>query len=112
MNKIMHNLRNYLYRIGLIQPYYFGACYCGNEGYYFNVNRNHWFCCERCKTRWWAGSNLFSDWRDENEEIWKANIEKYKDYEEIQSVSDPFERLWVNLIRFLTGKKYFIFTKN
>ncbi len=46
---------------------------CGNHDGYLNVGPDHWFVCHRHKTRWRAGSNLFSGWRDENEETWARN---------------------------------------
>lgn len=94
-------LRNYLRDKGVIKVYYFGACHCGNEGMYFNIYKNHWFHCDNCKTLWWGGWNLFSGWQDENEELWKKNYEEYKNYEEIESITDSLERLWVNTVRFI-----------
>jgi len=90
-------IRNYLYEIGLIQQYYFGACYCGKTSGYFNIGRNHWFCCNDCKTRWCIGNNLFSSWRSESEDEWKENIERYKDYKEIEPLNDSLERLFENI---------------
>ena len=40
---------------------------------YPNDERDYWFFCDRHKTRWRAGSNLFSGWRGENEETWLRN---------------------------------------
>ncbi len=52
----------------------FGGCPgCGNTDGYLNVGPDHWFFCHRHKTKWRAGSNLFSGWRDENEETWLRN---------------------------------------
>lgn len=62
----------------------FGECFiCNAPGFkYVNIGRDHWFYCETCKTKWWEGSNIFSGWRDENEEIWEKNKEKLKNYKE------------------------------
>jgi hypothetical protein len=53
---------------------YFGDCpKCGKNNGYLNVHKTHWFICETHKTCWCIGSNLFSSWKDENEETWKKN---------------------------------------
>ncbi len=53
---------------------YFGGCpHCGGQDGYLNLGRNHWFFCDRHKTTWCIGSNLFSGWRDETEEDWLRN---------------------------------------
>jgi hypothetical protein len=46
---------------------HFGVCpVCRQEhGAYINVGRDHWFYCKAHKTKWCAGANLFSGWRDE-----------------------------------------------
>ena len=54
--------------------HYFGGCpYCGDTSGYLNVGRGHIFVCDEHKTAWPIGSNLFSSWREENEEIWEKN---------------------------------------
>jgi len=55
--------------------HYFGACpVCGESDGCLNLGRDHWFYCDQHRTRWWIGSNLFSGWRDEDEETraWAA----------------------------------------
>lgn len=48
---------------------HFGACpECGREAPYTNAGKTHVFYCKGCKTRWVAGINLFSSWRNETEE--------------------------------------------
>jgi len=48
---------------------YFGGCpECGKSDGYLNAGRTHVFFCREHKVRWIAGSNLFSDWRNETEE--------------------------------------------
>jgi hypothetical protein len=38
---------------------YFGACpVCGQGGIVRSIGRDHWFCCEEHKVKWWGGSNL------------------------------------------------------
>lgn len=45
----------------------FGTCpVCGRHDGYLNVGPQHWFYCKRHKTKWLAGSNLFSGWRTED----------------------------------------------
>ncbi len=61
-------------RDAVVTTHPFGGCPgCGNHDGYLNVGPDHWFVCHRHKTRWRAGSNLFSGWRDENEETWLRN---------------------------------------
>jgi hypothetical protein len=57
---------------------YFGGCpQCGKNDGYTNIGRGHWFYCSAHNTKWWAGSNLFSTWRDETKE------EQERQYNEI-----------------------------
>ncbi len=61
-------------RDAVVTTHPFGGCPgCGNTDGYLNVGPDHWFVCHRHKTRWRAGSNLFSGWRGENEETWLRN---------------------------------------
>jgi len=63
---------------------YFGSCsVCGEYDECLNIKRDHHFVCHQHKKRWHIGSNLFSAWKDETEEIWQKNYEKIKDYDEI-----------------------------
>ncbi len=58
-------------RDAVVTTHPFGGCPgCGNTDGYLNDGPDHWFVCHRHKTRWRASSNLFSGWRDENEETW------------------------------------------
>ncbi len=60
----------------------FGGCReCGRNDGYRNVERYHFFYCDKHKTVWLAGSNLFSSWRDEDEAVWRTNCEYLEDYE-------------------------------
>ncbi len=47
---------------------------------YPNDGRDYWFFCDRHKTRWRVGSNLFSGRRDENHEVWLRNRFKLARY--------------------------------
>lgn len=51
---------------------YFGVCpTCRHVTGYRNIGRDHWFYCDTHRVAWWAGSNLFSDWREETEADWQ-----------------------------------------
>lgn len=63
----------------------FGGCpHCGRADGYLNVGRNHWFYCERHKTTWWYGSNIFSSWCDETEGEWLRNQYRLADYRVVE----------------------------
>jgi hypothetical protein len=73
---------------------YFGWCpHCRNNDGFINVGRNHWFLCQEHKTKWWAGANLFSSWREETEEEQRAIYDKYGvgGYTEVEPVFPPYE---------------------
>ncbi len=60
---------------------HFGVCpACGGQPQYLNVGRCHWFYCEDHQVCWFVGSNLFSSWKNEDEETWRKNEEKLRDY--------------------------------
>jgi len=60
---------------------HFGLCpYCHRTDGFLNVGGNHWFVCDAHRTRWCAGWNLFSSWRDEPESLHQANAEKLEQY--------------------------------
>lgn len=71
------------------EPSHFGGCpKCGdgqNDGF-LNIGRGHWFVCHIHRLKWWGGSNLFRNWRHEDEFIWRENYDLLKDYEE----AEPF----------------------
>ena len=47
-------------------PGYFGGCpHCHRDDGYLDVGREHWFVCVEHRTKWFAGSNLFSSWREQ-----------------------------------------------
>ena len=68
---------------------YFGNCpVCGKTDGYLNISCNHWFVCHQHKTKWFAGSNLFSDWQLEREVDWLGNavlLGQYRDVEPIKN---------------------------
>lgn len=65
----------------------FGGCpECGSSDGYLNVGRDHWFKCDEHESRWHAGSNLFSSWHEESEEVWEKNASLLVGYREVESV--------------------------
>jgi hypothetical protein len=67
------------------EPDYFGGCpLCGGNDGYLNVGAAHWFYCQEHATRWCAGANLFSGWRQESEECWRKNAENLARYVEVE----------------------------
>ena len=68
---------------------YFGGCpHCGGYDYCRNIGRAHWMCCDTHKTKWCIGENLFSSWREEDEETWRATEYLLSNYMEVV----PLER--------------------
>jgi hypothetical protein len=65
----------------------FGVCpVCKGQDGYLNVERDHWFKCDEHKVRWHVGSNLFTSWHGEDEEIWEKNARILSEYEEVEPV--------------------------
>jgi len=66
-----------------------GECFCdvrcrhGHETRFFNIGRGHYMACDVCRTFIFLGSNLVSCWRQENEDVWKANNRNIEGYEEV-----------------------------
>ena len=61
-------------RAAITTDAYFGGCpHCGANDGYMNVEREHWCVCDKHKTKWRIGSNLFSDWKDEDPAVWTQN---------------------------------------
>lgn len=70
---------------------YFGGCpKCGKTDGYINIGRSHWFSCEKHKTKWCIGSNLFSSWKDETEEEQRAIFDKlgFGNFKEVEPIHD------------------------
>ncbi len=66
--------------------YHFGACICGRlPDLRANLGSDNYMACSVCQTFWCVGSNLFSDWRVETEEIWARNRAMLAGYTEIES---------------------------
>ena len=75
------------------REHYFGGCpECGDHDGAVNVESDHYVVCDTHKTKWYVGSNLFSCWRRQNEEIWQRNrvmLEEYKGVERLWTWTDP-----------------------
>jgi hypothetical protein len=66
---------------------YFGGCpECGGSDFYFNIQRDHYCTCDKHKTVWYIGSNLFSAWQDESDEIWQGNKIRYSNYRSVKPI--------------------------
>ena len=74
-------------RAAITTDAYFGGCpYCGANDGYMNVERDHWCVCDKHKTKWRIGSNLFSDWKDEDENVWMKNEYRLANYMKVEPV--------------------------
>lgn len=63
----------------------FGNCpTCHKTNGFLNVGRDHWFVCDRHRSKWWVGSNLFSCWRDQDEQGRLVNVHKLAGYREVK----------------------------
>jgi len=70
------------------EKHYFGCCpECCKDScdpkqdfIYCNIGRDHWFYCDKHQQAWIIGSNLFSGWREETEDVWEANFNKLCTY--------------------------------
>lgn len=73
---------------------HFGLCpVCETSDGFLNIGRDHLFICHEHKKMWSGGANIFSCWRGENEEIWRANHEKIKEYEQVKPFPDCREEI-------------------
>lgn len=70
----------------LLDNFIIGGCFfdikCrhGHETRLFNISRGHYIACDKCRTYIFVGSNLMSNWREENKDIWQANYESVEGY--------------------------------
>ncbi len=66
---------------------YFGGCpHCGGSDGFLNDGSQHWFFCDRHKTKWCAGSNIFEGWREEAEELRRRNRFRLAEFMKVQPV--------------------------
>jgi hypothetical protein len=68
---------------------YFGGCpTCRRTNGFINDGADHWFVCDTHKAKWYVGSNLFSNWREQTEEERLKNRDKLAKYREVEPVND------------------------
>ena len=66
---------------------YFGGCpECGRFEMLI-IGRDHWCFCEEHKVRWCLGSNLFSGWRHETDQIWELNKRQLAGYRDVKPIT-------------------------
>lgn len=66
---------------------YFGGCpECGKTNGFINNGPEHWFTCDRHRTKWHGGSNLFSGWREETEEGRFRNRDRLSQYRTVEAI--------------------------
>ena len=56
-------------------------CRHGHEVRLFNIGREHFVACDRCRTVVHVGSNLMSNWRREDRQVWRRNSDSVEGYE-------------------------------
>jgi len=59
-------------------------CRLGHQVRMFNIGRGHFVACDKCKTYIFVGSNLMSNWREENKDIWRKNSDSVKGHKFIE----------------------------
>jgi len=59
-------------------------CCHGHETRLFNIGRGHFVACDRCRTYIHVGSNLMSNWRQEDEGVWQRNNDSVEGYELVE----------------------------
>src|SRR5205814_432123 len=63
---------------------HFGWCpACGGSNGHLNIGHAHWYHCDRHRTKWLVGANLFSHWRHEDEATWARNAGHLADYRDV-----------------------------
>jgi len=64
---------------------YFGLCpLCGRNDGFLNNLRDHWMICNKHKTKWYVGSNLFSAWRDMSGEEQDSQRKELTEFTEVE----------------------------
>ena len=59
-------------------------CRHGHETRLFNIGRGHFVACDECRTYIHVGSNLMSNWRQEDEAVWERNNDSVEGYELVE----------------------------
>jgi hypothetical protein len=71
---------------------YFGICpACLKSDGSVNIRSEHWYHCAEHRVKWCVGANLFSHWKDEDDEIWQKNFELIKDFTEIRPLNPEYD---------------------
>ncbi len=79
-------------RVSQTTAEYFGGCpHCGGNDGFLNIGREHWFRCDTHRTKWRAGTNLFSGWREEDENIWLRNRYRLSEFMQVQPVLPRYD---------------------
>lgn len=74
-------------------PVFGGYCpECGRSDGILNVGREHWGRCSRHRVCWLVGENLFSSWKDEGPETWRANVAKMAGFVVVDTTHAASER--------------------
>lgn len=69
---------------------YFGVCpVCGWTDGYLNDGPDHWFVCDEDLTKWYIGTNLFSDWKEETDQQRQHSKHLLSGYVRVQPVRLP-----------------------
>ena len=67
-----------------------GECFCdarcrhGHKLRFLNIGRGHYLVCDGCRTFVFIGSNLVGSWRQEKEDVWRANWDSLRGYKEVR----------------------------
>ena len=64
----------------------FGLCpHCHKTNGFISIGPSHWFFCDKHRTKWCVGSNLFSSWKSQTEAEQRAKYEAmdFGDYKEV-----------------------------
>jgi hypothetical protein len=56
-------------------------CRQGRPTRLFNIGRGHFFACGLCRTCIFVGSNVLNRWREETQDLWRANRKSVEGYE-------------------------------
>jgi hypothetical protein len=75
---------------------HFGGCpACHKTDGFLSVGPGQWFVCHRHRVKWFVGSNLFSGWKEQDEQHRLANYYKLAGYRDVEPwfSDDAQERL-------------------
>lgn len=69
------------------EPGRMGDCpKCKRNDGFLSIRKAHWFICKRHKFKWYAGYDLFPDWKQGTEEVWKRNADILSQYTEVRPI--------------------------